>query len=289
MTGKRFKWNFKGVKALQVTPKNVSYEVDEYNSRIKLIQYDKRNLESLVRHLEELAEENEIGKVLIYAHPEDIPLFEELGFQKEGEISNFFDGDPACILSRFVDRKRSVAKDEERKDEIVVMAEQVDLLEEPTKLPDGFTLRHATKEDASELAELYSLVFKTYPTPVHDPNFILECMENDIYFTVVTHQGKIISSASADIFTRYNSAEITDCATHPDYRGKGLLSAIIFDLEQRMREKGVPHLFSLTRALSTGMNMVIAKSGFEYKGRLIQNSQIAGQFEDMNIWVKYLT
>jgi RimJ/RimL family protein N-acetyltransferase len=32
--------------------------------------------------------------------------------------------------------------------------------------------------------------------------------------------------------------------------------------------------------------MVISKLGFTYKGRLIQNSQIAGEFEDMNIWVK---
>lgn len=55
-----------------------------------------------------------------------------------------------------------------------------------------------------------------------------------------------------------------------------------------MKEKGIPHLFSLTRAVSTGMNMVIAKLGFEYKGRLIQNSQISGDFEDMNIWVKEL-
>jgi putative beta-lysine N-acetyltransferase len=267
-------------------PQSVSYEVDEFNSRIKLIQYDKDHVEALVRHLEELAQVKGIGKVLIYANPEDVPTFEQLGFQQEGEISGFFAGDPAFVLSRFLDDERADSKDEEKKDRIVEMAEQVETLTEPPRLAPEFHLRHGTKADAEELTELYRLVFQTYPTPVHDAEFIRECIDNDVYFTVVTHQGKIVSAASADVFSRFQCAEITDCATHPDYRGKGLLSAIIFDLEKRMKDKGIPHLFSLTRAVSTGMNLVIAKLGFTYKGRLIQNSHIAGQFEDMNIWVK---
>ncbi|MBA4543316.1 MULTISPECIES: putative beta-lysine N-acetyltransferase [Thermoactinomyces] len=272
--------------AKQPAPQSVSYEVDEYNSRIKLMQYKKEHAEALVQHLEDLAKMEGIGKVLIYAAPEDVPLFEKLGFHQEGEISGFFDGDPACILSRFLQEERANSKDEEKKDEIVEMAEQVEQLDEPPELEPGFELRHADHRDAEQLAELYRLVFKTYPTPIHDPEFILECMDNEVYFSVITHQGKIVSAASADVFAEYNSAEITDCATHPDYRGKGLLSVLIFDLEKRMKEKGVPNLFSLTRAVSTGMNMVISKLGFTYKGRLIQNSQIAGEFEDMNIWVK---
>lgn len=273
---------------LQATPQMTAYEMDEYNSRIKLMHYNPNDIEGLTRHLEELAQEKDIGKVLIYADPKDIESFEQLGFEQEGEISGFFNGEPAVILSRFIDDNRSMVKDEQKKDAIVELAEQTDTLDEPPKLEPGFSLRHATPDDAKELAELYRIVFKTYPTPIHDPEYIQKCMNNDVYFTVVVHNGKIVSSASADVFTRYNSAEITDCATHPDYRGKGLLSAIIFDLEKRMKEKGVPNLFSLTRAVSTGMNIVISRHGFEYKGRLIQNSHIAGQFEDMNIWVKNL-
>ncbi|MBD1372545.1 putative beta-lysine N-acetyltransferase [Hazenella sp. IB182357] len=270
----------------QVVPTSVSYELDEYNSRIKLIQYSKDSIESLVDHLEQLANDNDLSKVMIYADPEDISIFEKLGFELEGEISGFFDGDPACVLSRFLNNGRSIQKDEAKKDEIVEMAENADTLSEPPALEPGYAMRCATMDDAEALARIYDQVFKTYPTPMHDPAYVKKCMENDVYFTVVTYNGEVISTASADIFTNYNSAEITDCATLPEHRGKGLLSCIIFDLEQRMREKGVPNLFSLTRAVSTGMNMVISKLGFEYKGRLIQNSQIGGTFEDMNIWIK---
>jgi beta-lysine N6-acetyltransferase len=276
------------MKTTQTTPHNVSYEVDEFNSRIKLIQYSRYDVESLLKHLEELAKEKDIGKVMIYANPEDISFFEKLGFQREGEISGFFQGNPACILSRFLEEDRAHKKDEEKKDQIVEMAEQAETIKERPRLDPKYQLRHAVKEDAEALAELYQLVFETYPTPIHDPDFIRRCMDQDVYFTVVTEGDQIVSSASADVFPHFQCAEITDCATHPDHRGNGLLSAIIYDLELRMKEKGIPHLFSLTRAVSTGMNMVIAKLGFEYKGRLIQNSQISGDFEDMNIWVKEL-
>ncbi|MFC7440540.1 putative beta-lysine N-acetyltransferase [Laceyella putida] len=270
------------------SPKNTVLEMDEHNSRMKLLHYKSEDIEALANHLAELAEEKDIGKVMIYADPDDTKAFEEMGFEKEGEISVFFNGEPAVILSRFIDGRRAVEKDAEKKDEIVELAERKETITEPPELDPSFTLRHATEEDAEELAALYRTVFETYPTPVHDPEFIKKCLRNHVYFSVVTHNGKIVSAASADVFTRYNCAEITDCATHPDYRGKGLLSAIIFDLEKRMRARGVPNLFSLTRAVSVGMNIVISRHGFEYKGRLIQNSQIAGRFEDMNIWVKKL-
>jgi beta-lysine N6-acetyltransferase len=268
--------------------KSTVLEMDERNSRMKLLHYRSEDIEALAKHLEELAEEKDIGKVLIYADPDDTKAFEEMGFEKEGEISVFFNGEPAVILSRFIDDRRSVEKDAEKKDEIVELAEKTETITEPPELGPSFRLRRATEADAEELASLYAKVFETYPTPVHDPDFIRKCMRNDVYFSVVTDHGKIVSAASADVFTRYNCAEITDCATDPAYRGQGLLSAIIFDLEKRMRARGVPNLFSLTRAVSVGMNIVISRHGFEYKGRLIQNSHIAGRFEDMNIWVKKL-
>lgn len=268
-------------------PTSISYELDEYNSRIKLFHYNKMHAEKIVHHLDELADESDIGKVIVYAEPEDLCLFEELGFKQEGEISGFFDGDPACLLSKFVHPKRSVAKDEEEKNKIIQIAENIDSLEGAPTLESSFQTQRAREEDASQLCDLYKTVFKTYPTPIFEEEYVKKCMNNDVYFTVVKHDDQIVSAASADVLPQFNSAEITDCATYPEYRGKGLLSSIIFDLENQIRGQ-VGSLFSLTRAVSTGMNVAISKLGYEYKGRLVQNSQINGRFEDMNIWVKSL-
>jgi beta-lysine N6-acetyltransferase len=55
-----------------------------------------------------------------------------------------------------------------------------------------------------------------------------------------------------------------------------------------MRQNGMKILFSYSRATSLGMNLINARHGFDYRGRLKQNNNIGGQFECMNVWVKRL-
>lgn len=44
-----------------------------------------------------------------------------------------------------------------------------------------------------------------------------------------------------------------------------------------------------TIARAYGINITFAKSGYEYGGMLINNTQIAGGIESMNVWYKSLT
>jgi hypothetical protein len=44
----------------------------------------------------------------------------------------------------------------------------------------------------------------------------------------------------------------------------------------------------MARARSFGMNMVFYQLGYEFNGRLVNNCDIHGGYEDMNIWVKDL-
>jgi len=99
---------------------------------------------------------------------------------------------------------------------------------------------------------------------------------------------KIVSAASADMDYTNLNAEITDCATYPEYRGQGLLSNLVYSLEQDLTQKGFYTLCSLSRAMNPGINSVLFKHGYKYTGRLISNCHICGGFEDMNIWVKKL-
>lgn len=76
--------------------------------------------------------------------------------------------------------------------------------------------------------------------------------------------------------------------TIPEYRGQGLLSNLVYSLEQDLTQKGFYTLYSLSRAMNPGINAVLFKLGYKYTGRLINNCHICGGFEDMNIWVKKL-
>jgi hypothetical protein len=45
----------------------------------------------------------------------------------------------------------------------------------------------------------------------------------------------------------------------------------------------------IARAPSFGMNITFARMGYSFAGRLINNTNIGGQFEDMNVWHKNLS
>ena len=55
-----------------------------------------------------------------------------------------------------------------------------------------------------------------------------------------------------------------------------------------MDERGMHVLYTIARAISTGMNVTFAKAGYEYTGTLINNTNISGQIENMNVWFKTL-
>jgi hypothetical protein len=46
--------------------------------------------------------------------------------------------------------------------------------------------------------------------------------------------------------------------------------------------------YTIARAESAGMNETFAKNGYKYCGTLVNNTNISGQIESMNVWVKKL-
>jgi len=275
---------------LKLSSVEKAIDLDPHNKRIKVYQIPSEELFfPLKQELEKIAQANQCEKIIFYCREDELDPLEQLSnCDHEGKINGFFQGDDAYIYSLFLspERNKPIAKEEEERVMQIVENDQKWIKE--IVLPEEFTMRSANIEDAPHMAELYDAVFETYPTPMNDAEYIAEMMESDVYFTIVEHQDTLVSACSADLFPAYNSAEMTDCATLPEYRGKGLLSHQFRHLEQKMRELGVQTLFSYTRALSVGMNLINARHGYEYTGRMLQNSNISGKLEDMNIWVKTL-
>ena len=111
-------------------------------------------------------------------------------------------------------------------------------------------------------------------------------MNDKVLYKVAALNDKIIGIASADMDKENLNAEITDCATNPDCRGKGVLSNIINSLEKELKNNRFITLYSIARAINPGINIALSKQSYNYSGRLINNCNICGSFEDMNIWVK---
>jgi putative beta-lysine N-acetyltransferase len=81
---------------------------------------------------------------------------------------------------------------------------------------------------------------------------------------------------------------MTDFATLPHFRGKGLATALLVDMENEMKNQKIRTLFTIARALSPGMNITFARCGYKYSGTLINNTQIFGHIESMNVWYKHI-
>jgi len=207
----------------------------------------------------------------------------------EGRIHGYFKGQNAFCVSYFLSSQRKISSN--------LHIEEL-LVEQCLELKDAFIyesnkseycIRDAEEKDIKEMVKLFSVVFSAYPSPVYNEEYLMETMNGNVLYKVADHNGKIVGIASADMDKDNLNAEITDCATYPDYRGKGILSNIIYSLELDLKKKGFITLYSLCRAINPGINIVLSKHNYKFTGRLINNCNICGAFEDMNIWIKNIS
>ncbi|WP_418791532.1 putative beta-lysine N-acetyltransferase [Phosphitispora sp. TUW77] len=263
--------------------------IDCTNKRIKVLDYQAATVRAMVEYLNYLARENGFGKVVLVSREEDWETCISYGYILEGFIQEYFRGEkPGYCLTRFFDKERRISQFIEDEDEILQ-----EILAQPStvnlkKLSEDSRLRSAGIEDIPALAELFTAVFSSYPAPLYKPEYLEQVVGKKSHFKIIEHQGKIVSAASAEINRTNMTAEMTDCATLPDYRGQGLMSILINALEIEMKKEHIHTLYSLSRALSHGINLVFHRHGYTYGGRLINNCNIMGKFEDMNLWVKHL-
>jgi putative beta-lysine N-acetyltransferase len=153
-------------------------------------------------------------------------------------------------------------------------------------VPAGYSLRALGAEEAPLLAGLYREVFASYPFPVHDSAYIRETMDADVAYFGAFRDGRLVAASSAEMDPATSSAEMTDFATLPGETGKGLAGALLAAMEQDMPRQGISTLYTIARAFSHGMNITFARAGYEYGGTLVNNTDIFGRIESMNLWHK---
>jgi len=212
------------------------------------------------------------------------------GFRIEASVPGFYDGTGEAV---FLGRYHDPARKEEGRPEVVARVleasrdQKVDM--DGTPIPDGYRSLVATESDVVEIADLYRMVFPSYPFPITEPDYILETMRGHItYFKVTDQDGRIVALSSSEKDLSARNSEMTDFATHPNARGKGLGTHLLHAMESDTREHGILTLYTIARAYSYGMNIVFARNGYTYAGTLTNNTDISGSIESMNIWYRHM-
>lgn len=278
--------------------------LDYYNRRIKVMNFS-GPFEELACILEALAEQEYMGKIIVYTPPQKVPVLETCGYTEEGIIRGYYSGEDCTIFSNYPKKSRENSLHKEKEDEIIKNCllkpvtpgktdekkgkeEKSPEVPEMQELPEGYVLRSAVQADVPEMASFYMQGFNLYPTPLHMENYLLETMESSVLYLVMEREGKIVSLASAEMDPVTKSAEITDCLTDPSERGKGLIRILILALEKELAERNFKNAYTLCRAPISGINRAFTTLDYSYTGRLVNNCRIGEGFEDMNIWCKEL-
>lgn len=266
------------------------YEVlvllDQYNQRIKALDYDAKNYEGMLLALRWIAEANGFDKLTFMARRRDFQEFLKFGYVLEAVIRHYHAGEDAFVVSKFRSQERltSLSLMEEILLVERILAEPSD--HPPQPMPEGHAIRFAGHDDIPALIELYQSIFETYPSPLMHSSYLETILQRESIFAVATFGGEIVAAASAELHRSARSAEMTDCATRPSARGLGLMSHLLSFLESELHRREYSCAFTMARARSFGMNRCFYRLGYTFMGRLVNNCDIFGTYEDMNIWVK---
>lgn len=259
------------------------------NQRIQVLSYEAQDAQRMVSEIEGRARKLGFGKVFLKAPVIDQRRFEHAGMCAEATIDGYFDGQPAVVMSIFLNQERRQRPHEESQNVILEKIRERSADSSVPALPDGYQMFAADLRDAVEVARLYAEVFASYPFPITDPEYISSTMKDLVLYRIVRDvHGVLVGAASAETNPQLRNAEMTDFATLPSQRGLGLAQHILAALEDDMADREILNLYTIARARSAGMNRVFYNRGYEWTGTLVNNCHIAGQFEDMHVWCKSL-
>ncbi|HFE45785.1 MAG TPA: putative beta-lysine N-acetyltransferase [Nannocystis exedens] len=263
--------------------------LDQYNQRLRVLNYRAEDVGPLVMALRRLADANGFDKIIVMASHEDWQGFLRFGYVLEAVLEYYHGGEDAFIVSKFRSQERLGSPNLMDETQMIERITADGAQAAPRKeIPKDYSIRLARREDIFSLLELYAEIFDSYPSPLKHASYLEHIFQKESLFAVCTHDGSVVAAASAELMPNKRAAELTDCATRKEARGKGLMSHLLLRLEEELCRRDYVCAYTMARARSYGMNSVFHNLGYEYTGRLINNCDIYGAYEDMNIWVKDL-
>lgn len=272
--------------------KNCTIHHGQLNRRIFLLKLDAKECPGILPELDALAQEKGYSKIIAKVPSTMAKDFIRWGYGSEADIPGYYSGtDPDSnlfFMVKYMDDQRAVDTQANSTKLVLDKAAQKKGEGFPLNPPPSYVCRPADKSHTPKMADLYKKVFKTYPFPIEDPDFLAQTMDQNCRYMGIWKQDQLVSLASADINTSEKNAEMTDFATHPEHRGQQLSGILLQSLEALIAAQGIKTAYTIARAKSFGMNITFSRAGYCFTGTLINNTNISGEIENMNVWYKGL-
>jgi len=260
----------------------------KHNDRIYLMKLDQRDIPFILDTLSKLARKNKYTKIFCKIPKWAAPLFISDGFILEASVPEFFNKkEDVFFVSKFLSSDRLLFIENSKLEKLSQL-----LYKNPSKKNreeiSGSNVRRLEIPDATKIAEIYKEVFLSYPFPIHDPAYIRRTMGENVQYYGIERYGRLAAVASSEIDRSGLNAEMTDFATRPEYQGNNMSVLLLEAMESEMKKQGIYTLYTIARLNSIPMNKTFLRSGYNYSGTLIKNTNIAGNIESMNVYYKHI-
>lgn len=259
----------------------------EFNNRIFLMKLAEPDICEIIPYLDRIAKSNNYTKIIAKVPGFGKHEFEKNGYQQEAYIPQFYQHqDPVHFMSKYFDDTRRIDPNIDHIKKVLQKAQTKSALISDIPLTPSFHFQIAKETDIPQMISVYQRVFETYPFPIHDPKYLEKTMQSNIKYFLIMKNSQVIAMSSAEIDYDGKNVEMTDFATLPEYRGLGLALYLLYQMETVLKKTDISTFYTIARAMSFGMNITVAKRGYKYSGTLINNTNISGNLESMNIWYK---
>lgn len=260
-----------------------------FNNRVYIMKLAPDEIHDIIRYADDLAHREGYTKIFVRVPESSVGIFAENGYCTEATVPFFFYGEePAVFMAKYLDIGRKEVRDAALAASVLSMAFSHAGERASHALPDGFSLMHAHAGDAAAIAGMYQTIFKTYPFPITDPEYIRHSMQGTTRYFIIRKSHLLAAVASCDIDAAAQNMEVTDFATGPLFRGRGFASLLLHAMETEMKKEGITLSYTICRALFGPINTVFAGAGYQFGGQLPNNTNICGSIESMNVWYRRL-
>jgi beta-lysine N6-acetyltransferase len=226
-----------------------------HNDRIYLMHLYESETASLIATLDRMAVEHGYGKIIAKIPVTAWHGFKAAGYIQEALVPGFFNGETdGLFIAKFYAQDRQQPTGEAGGGH----GNDVPAETTQTAMPAP-ALAVCTPVDAASMARIYARVFETYAFPIHRPDYIRQMMATATVYCCARIDRQIVALAAAEIDPVHRASEMTDFATLPEYRGRGLAQRLLHRLDREAVKRYVKTAYTIARADSGGMNRVFEK------------------------------
>ncbi len=292
-------------------------QLGKFNNRIYLMKLSRQDFPNIIEEIDKMVLKDGYSKIFAKVSTFAKDKFINNDYIIEARIPKFYNQkDNVYFMAKYLEQSRMIDSRIEEIEEILNNATAYQRAEKDikdtkctketncNKLDNDFDYVICNKSHANQIADIYKKVFDTYPFPIHDPGYIAKTMEENFIYFSIQKDGNIIALSSSEMDIDSQNVEMTDFATLPEYQGRGFALYLLYNMEDEMRKRKIKTAYTISRALSQGVNIIFAKMRYKYCGTLYNNTNISvykntdktidkdkntsGNFESMNVWYKHL-